>query len=236
LADKSSQLIVEALTRATAEPSGLPLYGSSKRPGLFAGTVAARQAAGLCKEEEYLRVVNLENSGKATHEICIITEKGLAYLLDHATPKKVLYQIAQTLQSYETEVARLTEVTRKWHDGIEMLRRNVEQVLQQIQKPSAAGAAFSANGSTPWVTSIIEFLVEWRNSPHASDCPLPNVYRRAESSSPGLTIGHFHDGIRRLHEEQKIYLHPWTGPLYELPEPAFALLVGHEVAYYASMR
>jgi len=29
---------------------------------------------------------------------------------------------------------------------------------------------------------------------------------------------------------------PWTGPLYDLPEPHFALLVGHEVAYYASSR
>ena len=31
-------------------------------------------------------------------------------------------------------------------------------------------------------------------------------------------------------------VHPWTGPMYEMPEPSFALLVGHEVAYYASYR
>jgi hypothetical protein len=51
-----------------------------------------------------------------------------------------------------------------------------------------------------------------------------------------LTIGRFHDGLRRLHDEGQAYLHPWTGPLYAMPEPAFALLVGHEVAYYASPR
>jgi hypothetical protein len=51
-----------------------------------------------------------------------------------------------------------------------------------------------------------------------------------------VTIGQFHDGLRRLHDGATIYLHPWTGPLYELPEPRFALLVGHEIAYYASSR
>ena len=57
-----------------------------------------------------------------------------------------------------------------------------------------------------------------------------------KSNNPSLTIGQFHDSLRRLHEMEKIYLHPWTGPLYEIPEPACALLVGHEVAYYASVR
>ena len=52
----------------------------------------------------------------------------------------------------------------------------------------------------------------------------------ARACSPDL------DGLRKLHQQEQIYLHPWTGPLYDLPEPALALLVGHEVAYYASRR
>ncbi len=39
-----------------------------------------------------------------------------------------------------------------------------------------------------------------------------------------------------MHQAGRIYVHPWTGPLHELPEPAYALLVGHEIAYYASLR
>jgi hypothetical protein len=39
-----------------------------------------------------------------------------------------------------------------------------------------------------------------------------------------------------LHDREQVYLHPWTGPLYAMPEPAFALLIGHEVAYYANLR
>ena len=54
------------------------------------------------------------------------------------------------------------------------------------------------------------------------------------SNRSGPTLGGFHDALRRLHRSGRVYLHPWTGPLYSLPDPSYALLVGHEVAYYAS--
>jgi hypothetical protein len=65
---------------------------------------------------------------------------------------------------------------------------------------------------------------------------LPELYRQARRADPGLSLGAFHDGLREFHAAGRLYLHPWTGPLYEIPEPACALLVGHEVAYYASPR
>ena len=76
-------------------------------------------------------------------------------------------------------------------------------------------------------------LSEWHAAGGAqADCPLPELYRKLD----GVSIGQFHDALRQLHDDHQIYLHPWTGPLYALPEPALALLVGHEVAYYASIR
>ena len=51
-----------------------------------------------------------------------------------------------------------------------------------------------------------------------------------------MTVGRFHDALRQLYEMNRVYLHPWTGPLYEIPEPLYALLAGHEIAYYASPR
>jgi hypothetical protein len=50
-----------------------------------------------------------------------------------------------------------------------------------------------------------------------------------------MSLGSFHDALRRLQDAGQIYLHPWTGPLHEIPEPPCALLVGHVVAYYASI-
>jgi hypothetical protein len=237
LADKSLQLIVDGLSRAAAEPGGMPLHGSSKRPGLFANTAAARLAAGRCKDEGYLRVIERENNGKMTPELCAITEKGLAYLLDHASPKQILEEINQVLRGYQAQVTQLVATAQKWQNGIGELAATIEQVLEQALRPSpGSGPALSANGSETWLAAVFALLVEWRSSPRSSDCPLPELYRRAAPVWPGLTIGHFHDGLRRLHDQQKIYLHPWTGPLYELPEPAFALLIGHEIAYYASTR
>jgi hypothetical protein len=69
-----------------------------------------------------------------------------------------------------------------------------------------------------------------------ADCPLPELFRHLKSYQANVTLGQFHDMLRELLADRKIYLHPWTGPLYELPEPACALLAGHEVAYYASLR
>jgi hypothetical protein len=60
------------------------------------------------------------------------------------------------------------------------------------------------------------------------------LYRHVSAAVSGLTIGAFHDTLRALQNAGEIYLHPWTGPLYDIPEPPYALLVGHEVSYYAS--
>ena len=74
-------------------------------------------------------------------------------------------------------------------------------------------------------------------SGHAmTDCPLPELYRHLKNNHPGLTLGQFHDLVRGLYADRKIYLHPWTGPLYErCPNRPGALLAGHEVVYYASL-
>lgn len=83
---------------------------------------------------------------------------------------------------------------------------------------------------------VSDQLAAWVDVGSLGDCPLPELFRRLQVHDADLTIGVFHDRLRLLHQGGKIYLHPWTGPLYEMPEPAYALLVGHEIAYYASLR
>lgn len=80
-------------------------------------------------------------------------------------------------------------------------------------------------------------LRDWASSAGVPrDCPLAELFRSLSTLDPAPTVGQFHDALRQLHADARIYLHPWTGPLYALPEPAVALLVGHEVAFYASLR
>jgi hypothetical protein len=83
---------------------------------------------------------------------------------------------------------------------------------------------------------VLQLLTSWNESGASEDCPLPTLYRQLHETYSQLSIGQFHDELRRLHGLEQLYLHPWTGPLYAIPEPAYALLVGHEVAYYASLR
>ena len=82
---------------------------------------------------------------------------------------------------------------------------------------------------------ILERLSDWSGAA-GEDCPLPELYRALSLLDSPPTIGEFHDCLRKLHADGALYLHPWTGPLYAVPEPAYALLAGHNVAYYASPR
>jgi hypothetical protein len=179
LADKSDQLVLEALHRAVGETGGVPLFQGRSKAGLFSSSASGKKAAQLCKDQGFVRTLRTESRARSKREVCAITDKGLGFLLGHITPKQI-----------------------------------AESLVQAIRK----------------------HLQSWQAADGLEDCPLPELYHTARRTYPTLTIGLFHDSLRTLHENEQIYLHPWTGPLYEIPEPALALLVGHEIAYYASMR
>lgn len=125
------------------------------------------------------------------------------------------------------------------------LREGGDVFLPSPSRGGAGGGVPSTNGTAvleaPAVTelagAVLARLTDWAASANAGeDCPLPELYRSLTTRDPAPTIGEFHDCLRQLHADGAVYLHPWTGPLYALPEPAYALLVGHGVAYYASLR
>lgn len=258
MADKSAQLVLEALGKAIADPQGSPLYGTKTNPGLFASSAAAKQAAQLCKDEGYLRVVRTETKGKSILEICAITEKGVAYLLSQVSPRKVLEEMVHTLQARQNEAGELLVTARQMQASFDALKATAEKVLQAVascqgtsvlnvgagtengRNGSGNGEARKGKATSPveqdWTRSALACLKRWQSSGTSEDCALSELYRQVCKTALGLTIGQFHDGLRRLHEQQLIYLHPWTGPMSEIPEPATALMVGHEIAYYASLR
>jgi hypothetical protein len=242
VADKSTQLVLEALTRAVADPAGLPLYGNKKTPGLFPSSAAARQAAQRCKDEGLVRVVDTQARGKTVQEICAITEKGLAYLLSQVNPRQVLEDLVRAVEGRQAQVGELIALARQTQTSFETLRSLAEHVLQQVQQKREAmplpcdKAMTSGNGTPDWTATALAELSRWQSSAVSEDYALPALYKAISKSAPHLTIGQFHDGLRRLHDQGQIYLHPWTGPLYEIPEPAYALLLGHAVVYYASLR
>jgi hypothetical protein len=237
LADKSNQLILEALHRAASEPAGVPLFTTKKSPGLFPGGAGARPAAEQCRELGFLRPAPVHHANGATPEAFAITERGLDFLLSQLSPKQVLEDLARKFEQRQAQVQELASTARCWLDEMAGLREVVERAVRDLPGHGQQAAAARLNGAQEsWLSETIACLKSWHGARASEDCPLPELFRRAKATTPGLTIGLFHDGLRRLHEQQQIYLHPWTGPLYEIPEPACALLVGHEIAYYASSR
>jgi len=245
LGDKSSELLVAALSRAAVVPGGLPLHGGMAA-GLFAASPSAKKAAQFCKAQGYLQVVRTEPRGRGVREICAITEKGLAYLVNQASPKQVLEDLVRALHAQQAQIGELFTNVRHWQANLDSFKSLVDKSLHRGERngclplpPEAHGESRgSANeklkpeGRFPGLREKILTLLDHWQEP--GDCPLPDLYRRSGVNHP--TIGQFHDELRRLHEEEQIYLHHWTGPLPEIPEPALALLAGHGIAYYASRR
>lgn len=228
LADKSSQLVVDSLRRAMACPTGMPLIGA-RGEALFTSSASARQAADDCKEQDLLRVVRTEPRGKSVQEIVALTNKGFHVVLHQAGAKQVLDDLVRAVEARERQLAELVAGARETQAALDGLRQVAARVLEHLGQGEGA-----SSDPTPEALAgkIVLRLEEWHASEPAKDCPLPELYARTRACS----VGGFHDALRLLHEQRQIYLHPWTGPLYSMPEPPLALLVGHEVAYYASLR
>lgn len=263
MADKASQLVLNALTRAAAAGAGVPLHGSKSSPGLFPTTAVGKQAAQRCRDEGYLGPAAAEPAAPprarptSAVELCTITEKGLAYLLSQVSPRQVLEDFVRVLEAREAQVQQLLALARRMQADVQALRASAEQVLghacQSPDHPASCPPSGDLNArfrdfiqdqpapapqavSPNTVDALLGHLERWAASGATEDCPLPELFRQACAADPTLTIGQFHDALRRLHDAGSVYLHPWTGPLYDLPEPPHALLVGHEIAYYASPR
>jgi hypothetical protein len=221
-------LLLDALGRAALAPGGLPLIGSKAAPGLFPATAPARQAAQRALDEGLLCTVAADPKGKTDRDLCAATEKGLAYLLQQASAKQVLEDLARAVETRHGQVAEMLSVTHQMQAELAALKSILEKVSPQLTVAAAP--------APDWLDELRYQLAEWHSGGASGDCPLPELYRRLNAGHPALTVGQFHDGLRQLHDQEQVYLHPWTGPLYALPEPAFALLIGHEVAYYASLR
>lgn len=246
MADKSQQLIVEALTRAATEPHGLPLYAQKSEPGLFPATTTAKAIADRAKADGLLHVIECEAKGKNLREVCVLTEKGMQFLARQASPRQVLEDFVRVLEARQAEVDQMGAHLTRMADGMQSIKAAVAAVLPRlIEQTPTNGKPMNSTlpmskptfvASDELIADVKARLAEWHASAGASqDCPLPDLYRQLESRSP-VSIGLFHDALRQLHDDHQIYLHPWTGPLYALPEPCYALLVGHGVAYYASIR
>ncbi len=214
LADKLGKLITDALRRAATERAGLPLMEARREPGLFPATAAGRSAAERAGSEGLF--------DRVEGELWSITDAGLTRLLEENSPQQVLEDCVRAIETRQDQLERIRATVSRTHASLDGLRTTVERALR-------------LSGHDDLRDSILRALFRW-NAASGQDCPLPDLYRTVQRSNDSPTIGEFHDVLRALRVEQSIDLHPWTGPLYEMPEPAYALMCGHEIVYYARGR
>ncbi|AWM36242.1 hypothetical protein GobsT_59760 [Gemmata obscuriglobus] len=271
MADKLTQQVLDALTRAAAEPTGLPLYAGKADLGLFPNVAGAKPAAQKCLAEDLVRVVGADPKSKTPRDLYGLTDKGWEYLLAAVNPKQVLEDFVRVLEARQGEVTDLLATARRMADSLQGLRDAVSRVLPAVTAvrvrealPSVAAPRVeepvsefvpSTHAGVPEAPALSPFLLRGgveegllpapalapavlaHLAEHTgpTDCPLPELFR-ALAQTAALTIGEFHDCLRELHSEGRVSLPQWTGPLYALPEPQYALLIGHGIAYYASLR
>ena len=238
MADKHAPLILEALTRAASEPGGLPPHAARGEVGLFPNTATGKAAARRCLDEKMLQALPAQSNGKP-REICTITDRGLRHLTEQVSPKKLLEDFVRILEERRGQVEELLATVGRMAQNIDGLKATVSAILPQVQSarlPVPVNRLVDSFRPADEIAAAIQtHLADWR-SEAARDCPLPELYRAVSCGHPTCTVGLFHDALRTLHDAGRVYLHPWTGPLYAVPEPAYALMAGHNVAYYASAR
>jgi len=239
-------LALQALSRALNDPSPKALHGA-KGKGIFeSAAAAAKQAAQFCLERRWLEPTGqFEGKGKTRKELYRITIAGIKAVLDNGEPVlllrdalAVLERQAEQFQSLQTGVGSTLAALHSQRDMIAKLLDkleppDIEKILHKMNAGRGKSAeAEPANADLDWLSGAVAYLAEYQRRQPFGHCPLPELFHRV-AEPHGVTIGRFHDGLRRLVQDGRIRLHPYTGPAYQLQEEHYALVAGQEIKYYA---
>jgi hypothetical protein len=229
----NSSAVVDALKQAAGAPGGLPLYGGRSNPGLFSRSARGKQIAQHCLELGLLRIVGTQTNGKSKSNVCTITDKGRSYLLQQLSPSQALDEFVRAIKAQQGQITELATALAQIQETLCTLR----DFAQSMTQPGPLETAETGGEQRPpCPEQILAVLSRWQTEKPSEDCPLPQLFQQTMNNRSTLTLGQFHDALRLLCDQRRIYLHPWTGPLYEIPEPAYAMMAGHEIVFYASLR
>lgn len=228
---KYQSLLLSGLAQSYASPGEISLYVTRRQAGLFPATALGKAAANAALQSNWLQMVRTETRGKTTISYVKLTGAGTQYLLEQTDPKPLLEQVQACLNREESKLQSVQATVREAFQTMEGMRQRVEQLAAMVNQSQVTQTRVSVPA---WEDQLTEYLTRRQSSRPAEDCPLPELYQQARQMAPELSVGMFHDGLRRLQEQRRIALQPWTGPLHELPEPGLALLQGHSLAFYAS--
>jgi hypothetical protein len=246
--DRTTEILLDALKRALAEPGEQRLYKSGKLDGLFASrSGSSAEAAALAVREGLLEIVRTETRGKVAFEWVRLTPGGVDFIHAYESPVRALRELRAELRCSQEAVpvwlrqmrstlqnldARLSDEAQKWTQRLDALSRQVEDALHRLEASSPMLPADVAQAH-PWAIDALNYLDRRRNGGAPKPCPLPELFTALGRQHTDLAISAFHDGLRRLNDCRALNLEPAAG-LDDLPQPEFALLDGGVVLYSAT--
>lgn len=214
------EVITMGLKKALEFPQGLELLARRGVPGVFPNSPQGKQAGqnalsqGLIAKHGYCPV-------PARMMVCI-TPKGVEWLVDALGVAGLLEKASSFLAKAQPRGKKSVDQDSSW---FRIARALGDLLPQNPPQPAKCNVA----------DCVLVILQQWTEAGRAGDCPLPQLFQKLQELVGPVSIGEFHD-ILRCHRVAKLVdLHPWTGPLYELPDPAVALMIGHEICYYACL-
>jgi hypothetical protein len=134
-------------------------------------------------------------------------------------------------QTTREVIARRREDTGRILATVQTIGNTLERLIN-----SGLGSDFSpvSKVADKGLEARIEsFVGDWQRQIGAA-CPFHELYRHLNRDTPGLTIGAFHDLLRKLHHGGMIRLVVWSAPPDRMPEPGLGLFVSSTLMYYAT--
>ena len=175
-----------------------------------------------------------------------LTPSGIEFLNECESPARALHSLRDALRANHQAVPlwlaemratlealdeRLATDAQKWQQRLDALTRRVEDTLRRLD---AAAPPPEVTRAYPWAADALAYLDRRRGGGANGDCPLPELFSAVAHEHAGLSVGVFHEGLRRLRERRALRLVPAKGGA-ELTQPEFALLDGGAVLYYAAL-
>jgi hypothetical protein len=146
------------------------------------------------------------------------------------------------VQNTVAEASRPLEAIRT---TLQLLQENIGGVLNRMKPVDVDELTRKLTavrpGSPPaatledWGQEVVRLVTEQKQRHAFQRLTLPEVFERLRGRRPDLTLGQFHDGLRRLQDEKRIRLSPYTQALATIDDPRNALFLDREVKFYVEL-
>lgn len=243
-------LVLEAMERALADPTPRKLHGTKANPGIFmTSSAAAKAAAQLCIERGLIVPCGQRGTKSKMETLYGLAPAGITYLLEHDPLRQLLtathdavarlvqtsVTCQQTLAAVQQQATQLQDVVQRAASRLEL--PDIEKMLAAVSTAKGDNGTQAATGGSGVAAATLADELQQHVQQHKRQSPLrpldlPQLFRFARSRQPDLSLGQFHDLVRRLSDAGRIRLSPFTQAMYQLPEPQCAMIVGREIMYY----